>query len=460
VSTARYARPMSYFTRERKAVLYADSLRDIEPADSFHLVRRWVQCRRADPLWIYQPKSDISRHILGHMDEHPASAGPVARRVETLARSKPRRVCLIIGQLGLGGTEKQVALLAEGLHRLGTEVFVVVLFDGGPHEATIRAAGVPLVNLDLRRPSGTWATPLRVLKTFLRLVHELRRLRPDVVHAFLFHSYVLAAPAAFLARVPVVVAGRRSLGDFKRGRPLFVLCERIATTFTNLLVANSEAVAHDVRRSEKITERKLAVIYNGLPPAAFDQVMPAELDTAHPVVLCVANLRSYKGLDHLLNAAALLRDRGLPCTLVLVGDGDERGALSHRAVRLGIDVRFLGARTDIERLLARADVFVLPSLTEGMSNAVMEAMAAGRPVVATAVGGTPELLANGRGVLVPPADPTALADALERVLRDPEEGARLSVAAREWSRANLHAETMVERYAAIYNELLRTRCAV
>jgi len=279
------------------------------------------------------------------------------------------------------------------------------------------------------------------------------------VHAFLFHSYVLAAPATLLARVPVLVAGRRSLRDFKIGHPLFVLGERIATAFTDLLVANSEAVAHDVRRSERVSKRKLAIIYNGLPATAFDEAVPAELDTSYPVVLCVANLKSYKGHTHLLEAAALLRDRGLPCTLALAGDGPERGALHQQAIRLGIDVRLLGIRTDIERLLARADLVVLPSLTEGMSNAVMESMAAGRPVVATAVGGIPELLGADRGVLVPPADPVALADGLEGVLRDPERSRRLSRAARGWSRANLHVDTMVERHAAVYDELLGRLCA-
>jgi glycosyltransferase involved in cell wall biosynthesis len=368
------------------------------------------------------------------------------------------RVCLVIGQLGLGGTEKQVVLLAEGLRRRGIDVTVVVLTAEGPREHALREAGVPVVHLNLRQP-GDWRALPCLVAALARLARYLRRSRPDVVHAFLYHSYVLAAPAARLARIPVLVAGRRSLDDFKRGRRLVLGVERIATRMTHLLVANAHAVADRARVTERVRADKLAVIYNGLPPAAFAEAEPARLDTAHPVVLCVANLKEYKGHAHLLDAAALLRDRGLPCTLVLAGEGPERGPLLGQAAGLGIDVRLLGARTDVDRLLARADAVVLPSLTEGMSNAVMEGMAAGRPVVATAVGGTPELLAGGRGVLVAPRDAAGLADAVERVLRDHEYAARLGRAAREWSRSQLHADTMVERHIALYERLLERRCA-
>ena len=126
----------------------------------------------------------------------------------------------------------------------------------------------------------------------------------------------------------------------------------------------------------------------------------------------------------------------MPCTLVLAGDGDQRPALEQQTAWLGIDVRFLGAEAEVGPLLARADVVVLPSLHEGMSNAVMEAMAAGRPIVATDVGGTAELL-DGRGILVPPGDPLALADAIERLLTDPAFASRLGGRARHWSRAHL-----------------------
>jgi glycosyltransferase involved in cell wall biosynthesis len=363
------------------------------------------------------------------------------------------RVCLLIGQLGTGGTEKQLTLLARGLRSRGVDTTVLVMFEGGPHEDALHAAGIPVVHLGFARRSAGWRMPLVNVAAFLRLVAHLRCARPDVLHAFLFYSYVTAAPAARLARVPVLVAGRRSLADGKVGRHMLLAVERAATRVTDLLVANARAVAEDTRHTERVRRDKLVVVYNGLPDSAFAPVPPASLVTQLPVLVCIANLRTYKGHRYLLEAVAQLRTRGLPCTLALAGDGPERLALEHQAARLDIDVRFLGIRTDIERLLARADVVVLPSLEEGMSNAVMEAMAAERPIVATNVGGTGELLRD-RGVLVPPGESEALADGIERVLTDPALARRLGRQARAWSREHLLADAMVDRHVFIYRELL------
>ena len=461
---------------------------------------------------------------------------------------KAPRVCLMIGQLGLGGTEKQVALLAAGLRERGLRVSVLAMFDGGPYEGELRAAGVPVVRLGFRRRAEGWRMAGGNLVAFARLVEALRRGRPDVLHAFLFHAYVTAAPAARLSGVPVLVAARRGLGGFKRGRPLAWAAGAVANRLTDHIAANSAAVARDARREPGARPGMISVIPNGLTADAFADVPPAEVDTALPVVLCVANLIAYKGHRHLIDAAALLKARGTPCTLLLAGDGPERAALATQAARLGVDVRLLGPRRDIPALLARADAVVLPSLEEGMSNALLEAMAAARPIVATAVGGTPELLVDSpasasmpdsasaslpgsgampggggigagwrergvlvsasaslpgsgampgeggigagwgergvlvsasaslpgpgatpggagigagwgeRGVLVPAGDAAALADGLGRVLGDPEAAGLMGRRAREWCRARLGAEAMVERHLELYVRLLeRTR---
>ena len=363
----------------------------------------------------------------------------------------------MIGQLGLGGTEKQVVLLARGLSDRGIDTRVLTMFEGGPREQALRDVGVPLCHLGFSRlhPGAGVAGNLAA---FARLVRLLRREQPDVLHSFLLHSYLTAAPAARLARVPVLVAGRRSLGDFKQDRRMVLRLERLATRGTDLLIANARAVAEDTRERERVPAEKISVVYNGLPDDAFTARPPARIDTGHPVLLCVANLKAYKGHQYLLQAAARLRAGGRPCTLVLAGDGGERPALERQARELNLDVRFLGACTDVGPLFTRADVVVLPSLHEGMSNAVMEAMAAGRPVVATAVGGTPELL-RGRGILVPPGDPAALASAIGALLADPGRRASLGAVARCWSRAHLGVDSMVDEHVRIYSDLLELRCA-
>jgi glycosyltransferase involved in cell wall biosynthesis len=368
-----------------------------------------------------------------------------------LPEARPSPVYLLIGQLGLGGAEKQVVLLADGLRRRGVDARVLVMFGGGERTAELRAAGVPVVDLAFRRrPVGVgmvWAN----LLAYTKMIFLLRRDRPAVLHAFLFHSYVAAAPAAWLARVPVLVAGRRSL-SVTRGRPVMRIVERIATRMTQHLVANAEAVAADARDHERVPAGKVSVVYNALPESAFAPAPAATVDTGRPVVLCVANLRECKGHRYLLDAAALLRARGRAVTLVLAGDGPLRTALERQAADLGVDARFLGRRTDVPALLARADVVVSASLAEGLSNTVMEAMAAGRPVIGTDVGGTGELLRD-RGILVPPADPGALADALEVLLADAGTGTRLAASARAWIERNSSLDAMVDRHLELYGRL-------
>ncbi|MGW4421165.1 glycosyltransferase [Streptosporangium sp. NPDC004631] len=369
----------------------------------------------------------------------------------------PRRVLLLIGQLGLGGTEKQVFLLAMGLIRSGVAVDVVTLHSGGPYRDELDLAGVPVHHAGFRGFSTLKFLPHNLLAA-ARLVRLLRRLRPDVLHAFLYHGYVIGAPIARLARVPVVVAGRRSLSDFKRDSRWVYALEHVTTRLTRHVVANAAAVAEDARTVEGIAPRKLSVIYNGLPEAAFLPSTTAQIVTDLPVLFCAAGLNAHKGHRFLVEAAALLATRGTPCTLVFAGEGPERDTLLRQAAGYGVDLRLLGRRRDIKALMNRASAVVLASLYEGMSNAIMEAMAAGRPIVATEVGGTRELL-SGRGLLVPPADPRALADALERVLHDPSLAASLGTAARAWALDNLSLDSMIGRHLALYRRLLEKRCA-
>ncbi|MBT2392541.1 glycosyltransferase [Streptomyces sp. ISL-1] len=373
------------------------------------------------------------------------------------------RVCLMIGQLGLGGAEKQVVMLARGLAARGIETTLLLLYEGGPREAELSGSGVTAVSLGYRGINRPWVHPVAAAKdgavgvrAFTQLVTHLRRTRAQVFHAYLFDCYIAAAPAARLARTPVCVAGRRSLGTFKEGRRGLLAMERAATGMTDFVVANAHAVAEEARRQEGLPQGKIAVIHNGMEERDFRTATPADLTTDLPVVLCVANLRTYKGHQYLLDAVGRMQQKGQRCTLVLIGEGPERSPLQKQADRLGIDVRFLGHRTDVPAFLARADVVVLPSLEEGLSNAVMEAMAVGRPVVATAVGGTPELLRE-RGVLVPPADTDALAQGLQWMLTDRAAAARLGKAARRWALENLSADTMVERHISLYQELLERR---
>jgi glycosyltransferase involved in cell wall biosynthesis len=384
----------------------------------------------------------------------------MTQRLDSVATgTRVRSATLVIGQLGLGGAERQLVLLAEGLHRAGVRTEVITLFETGPNAERLTAAGVPLTNLGNGRVGKDPIGLARAFRSWAYLMWHLRRTRPQIVHAYLSHACLLATPAARLAGVPVLVAGRRSLGDLDEGRPLRRFSQRLITRSADLLIANSEAVARYASAREGLPAAKMAVVRNGLPQEAFAACEPAEVpDPQGPVLVCVANLHTYKGHRFLLDALALVRNSGRPTTLVVIGEGPQRDALARQSQRLDLDVRLLGRRTDVGRYLARADLVVHPSLTEGMPNAVMEAMAVGRPIVAADAGGTSELLHPDRGVLVPPGDEHALADAIGRLLGDPAERARLGAAARAYAAAELSADAMVARHLDIYSELV-SACA-
>jgi L-malate glycosyltransferase len=328
-------------------------------------------------------------------------------------RTRPRdvrTVLLVIGQLHLGGTERQLALLATSLRDAGAEVHVAALYDGGHYEQELTAAGIPVWRGGVARKWQLW----KLLPSLLRFYLLLRRLRPDVVHAFLLHSCVIAGPLARAARVPVVLAGRRSLGTFLDDKPVLSLLQRLTTPAFHGVVANATAVAEDVLARERLDPRTVHVIPNALPEHALRPRDPIRPWGDPPVLLTVANLIAYKGHADLLSALGRLRR---PVRLRLVGEGPERSRLAELAGRLRLDVELLGARRDVPELLRSSDVFVLPSHEEGMSNALMEAAAAGLPCVATDVGGNREVLGDA-GVLCRAHDPDDLARALGGVLED------------------------------------------
>ena len=221
----------------------------------------------------------------------------------------------------------------------------------------------------------------------------------------------------------------------------------------------SEAVASQLRDDFGISASKIEVVHNGITTQSFAHPRSAALrDTltgGHrgPVVLTVARLDQGKGHADLLDAARLVPE----ALFVFVGDGPERASLESKARELGVADRivFLGERQDVPALLACADLFVLPSLSEGLPLSVLEAMAADVPVIATAIPGVDEVITHGRtGLLATPNAPASLASAILLICTRPEEGRVLASAAREHVRAAFSTERMVARVASVYEEVL------
>jgi glycosyltransferase involved in cell wall biosynthesis len=294
----------------------------------------------------------------------------------------------------------------------------------------------------------------------------MRARRPDVVHGFLYAAYVLGAIAARISRVPVVIASRRSLGVFKASRPVYLVVERLINGLTHHVIANSEAVRDDVLRQERLPSAKVTVIYNGvaLPGHAGTRSdalrRTLDLDGRHPIIAVVANLIPYKGYDVLFDALPGMVSEFPELAVLLVGDGVARRQLEARAHASGLHgiVRFLGARDDVPALIALADVVVHPSTEEGFSNAILEAMAAGKPVVAAAVGGNVEAIVDRTtGLLVPVRDADALRAAAVWLLRHADEARTMGEAGRARVRELFTIDRMIGEYESVYQRLLAGR---
>jgi len=278
-----------------------------------------------------------------------------------------------------------------------------------------------------------------------------RRHRIRVVQTCDLYANVFALPAAALAGVPVRVGSRRELNPDKTTAQIAL--QRHAYRCADAIVANSSAARAHLER-EGIAPGRIQVIANGVTVERFTPV-----PGVRPVrrILTVANLRKEKAHEVLLSAAALLAPSHPDLSFVIAGDGPRAGELQAMAERLGLRdrVRFLGHVEDVPTLLGSADAFVLPSISEAFPNAAIEAMAAGLPVVASAVGGLLDLVDHGRtGLLVPPSDPAALAAAIASLEADPERAARLGAAAREDVAQRYSFDRMVRSFEDLYLRLL------
>jgi glycosyltransferase involved in cell wall biosynthesis/O-antigen/teichoic acid export membrane protein len=370
------------------------------------------------------------------------------RRASRERRPGRPRAVLVIGTLERGGAEGQLALLAEGLVGRGWEVTVLCLSRSGPLEDRIRAAGAEVVVAGFRGFTPL-LDPRPVVRALRTVRAEIERRDPDVVHTFLYWANLIGGTQARRAGVPVVIASLRSLWDAMGTSRWFGTWERRTYARADAITCNSEAVRADAL-AHGVRSERLVVVPNGV-------VLPPALGAPDPgVLLSVANLIPYKGHDVLLDALARVEADG---RVLLAGTGPAEADLRARAARLGIEgrVEFLGSVTDVGPLLRRASFTVLPSRSEGFPNAVLESLAHGRAVVATAVGGTPEILGLGGGILVPPEDPAALAAAIERLLRDPDEARRLGEQGRAVVADRFGPARMVEATVALYVDRLERR---
>jgi len=358
----------------------------------------------------------------------------------------------------LGGAENAMFMLLESLDRAAWEPTLLLDDAPGVEPLLERAAalGVP-VRLVAPLPLG-----LRGARRVPALARLLKRHHPDVFHAHMSSPVACkwALAAAVLARVPAVL-GTVQVGEYEPPDRSAYWQLRALARGVDRYLAVSGAIAAELVERLGWPAAKVEVSYNAVDVARTAVAPPPGLreqlggGATRPLVLTPARLDAQKGHDVLLEAATAVPD----ARFVFAGEGPERGRLEALAADKGLADRvlFLGRRDDVPQLLAAADVFALPSLYEGSSLAVLEAMAAGTPVVSSAIGGTDELIEAGEsGLLVAPGDSGALATALRRLLDEPELGQRLAARARERVEEDLTRERMAARVTGVYEELLGT----
>lgn len=366
-------------------------------------------------------------------------------------------VALFAPLLTTGGTQRHLQQVLRWLDGGRFRASVFTLRPGGEVEAALGAAGVEVHSLNV----GNRLSAPRAWLAMVRAAAALRRERVRVVHGYQWRPALVGAIVGRLARVPVVLAGKRSLtGDDPVARRAWrMIGRRVDTIVANAAALRAEAEADGVQARWEIIPSGVDVETFRPQRGASEAKARLGLDAACPVVGTVGRLEPRKGHDLLLRAMQEIASgaRGRRPHLVLVGDGPLRPSLERTAAALDLGgrVTFTGMLEDVRPALAAMDVFVLPSQAEGMSNALLEAMAAGRPVVATDVGGTREVCdGHETGVLVPADDAAALARAVLHLLADPERAARLGAAARHAVEARFGASAMVRRLELLYAERL------
>jgi L-malate glycosyltransferase len=358
-------------------------------------------------------------------------------------RRKSLTIVHVISSLGVGGMERVVLQLADAQKRNGHRVTVLSL-KGGPLEEEARGR-----QLRVRVLRGGKIG--RAAQTLRHFFSE----RPDIVHVHNPTSLHYGVLSKAVSRAAVVVTLHGDQDTHAR------LGTRLEWRMVSSAIVVSAAAEHTLRLPD--SAGPFTVVRNGIPPVVVDgeasKAFREGLNAAGRAVgVMVARIDGRKGHLTLLESLKIVRDAGTDLLMMFAGDGKERGHIEHHAATLGLGpevVRFLGRRSDVDLLLSAADFFVLPSDIEGLPMSVLEAMAHGLPVVASRVGGIPELLEHDRqGLLVPPGDAPALAEAIVRVVSDAGLRRRLGDAGRQRAITEFSLDATTERYQQLYERAL------
>jgi L-malate glycosyltransferase len=371
------------------------------------------------------------------------------------------RVLKVLPTLQCGGTENQVTALTRALADEGFDLEVACMRRVGPLVNAITERDVPLREYPI---SSFWSP--RAIGQQVRLARHIASRRMHIVHTYSFYGNVFAIPPAAVVGVPVIIASVRDCGVYLTPRQ--ARAQKYVCHLADRILVNAEAVKEWLLE-QSYPLNKIVVIRNGVDLNRFDAPPDSNrvrqqlgLASGERMVTVVSRVHRQKGLEQFIDAASLLASSFPTVRFLIVGeasadDADYLAALKQRAEHLGVGRRvlFTGHRFDVPAVLRSAAVSVMPSLNEALSNVLLESMAAGAPIVATRVGGTPEAITHGHtGLLVPAGDPKALSEAIARLLKEPALAAAVGRAARQAAESSFSLSRMVAATEQLYRDLL------
>ena len=359
-----------------------------------------------------------------------------------------------------GGAEKQLYLLATSLNPKIFKSIVVQLYADDSLSIEVGKAGdVEIFHIPIRKIYNFDG----MCKIGNLLGLEKRR-EIDILHTFFEKSEVVGWLTSRFSGIPIWITSRRDLG-FKR-KEIYRRIFRISARNCKKCIANCLAVKRRAVQEERLNEEKVEVIYNGLDFSLYQNspqngILRKELGILNdtPLVGMVANFNfEIKGHKYFLEAARNIVETFPEVVFLLIGDGPLRDHYEQMTNELGMKekVRFLGKRNDVPSVISSLSISVLSSTSEGLSNVILESMAAGKPVVVTNVGGSSEIVADGvNGFLIPPADPPAMADAILNLLQNPEKAVQMGNVGKKLVQEKFSVEAMVRSYEKLYTELMK-----
>jgi len=370
-----------------------------------------------------------------------------------LDRNNKRKINVIhiVEELTIGGLEKILTTIVLNLDKKKYNISVWCLREGGFFADKLVKEGIDVKILHI----STSRNPLSIYK----LYRFLKSHKFDIIHTHAYSAGTIGRMSAFLAGVPVIISHNHSVYDYY-GK-FYNLVEWFLSLITDRVICISEVVNGFANKTQRINSKKLITIHNGIDDvcdltekSSSDLKKELGIPINHPVICTISHMEEHKGLKYLLEAASLLLQSKNDVSFLLVGEGVLKKELKILCADLKIEknVIFAGEQSDISEILSLSDIFVLPSLREGLPLTILEAMACGKPVIATNVGGIPEIVKDGEnGILVYPKDPETLYMAMNELLGDREKREKMGRIGKRVCDESFRTKTMVEKVEDLYD---------